>query len=247
MVNLRALLLASSLLMVQQSLPCEAQSAVGQTAREPGAMPASEAAIAKRRAELVAQNGAGTDAALAERLLKMRVRDQTARGLMRRAAGEPVGEAKPLSETDRELTTELKQIVAERGWPTIALVGIDGSDAAMLVLTHTPDHEWQVSLLPELERLADSGKIDPAPLALAIDKQLVAAGLPQRYGSQFKNVNGHMAMFAVEDPGNLDRIRERAMLPPMAEYKALLAKMYGLRVTNEIVTATRASQAGPAR
>ena len=176
-------------------------------------MPASEAAIAKRRAELVAQNGAGTDAALAERLLKMRVRDQTARGLMRRAAGEPVGEAKPLSETDRELTTELKQIVAERGWPTIALVGIDGSDAAMLVLTHTPDHEWQVSLLPELERLADSGKIDPAPLALAIDKQLVAAGLPQRYGSQFKKrerPHGDVCGRRSGEPGPNSRARDAA-------------------------------------
>lgn len=244
MVNLRALLLASSLVVIQ-SFACQAQSAA--VTREPGATLTWESAIAKRRAELVAQNGAGTNGALAERLLTMRVRDQTARGLMRRAAGEPAGEAKPLLETDRELTTELKQVVAERGWPTVALVGIEASNAAMLVLTHTPDHEWQVSLLPELERLADSGKIDPAPLALVIDKQLVAAGLPQRYGSQFKNVNGHMAMFAVEDPGNLDRLRERAMLPPMAEYKSLLAKMYGLRVTNEIVTATRALQAGSAK
>ncbi len=44
-----------------------------------------------------------------------------------------------------------------------------------------------------------------------------------------------MAMYAVEDPGNLDAIRSRAMLPPMGFYKDLLARMYGLKPTNDIV------------
>ncbi len=55
-----------------------------------------------------------------------------------------------------------------------------------------------------------------------------------------------MAMYAVEDPGNLDAIRNRAMLPPMASYKDQLAKMYGLKPTNDIVSATAPITALPA-
>ena len=46
----------------------------------------------------------------------------------------------------------------------------------MLLLTHTADLGWRRSLLPQLENLADLGKIYGAPLAAVIDKQLVAEG-----------------------------------------------------------------------
>ena len=206
----------------------------------PAPAPAWQTAIQQRREALIANNGPGTDTALRDRLLKMREADQTARGLTSAATAQGTqGERlQNLAAVDTQLTAELKSIVAEKGWPTVALVGIDASDAAMLVLTHTADHAWQLQLLPQLEQLADAGKINAAPLALVIDKQLVAAGKPQRYGSQFKLVNGRMAMYAVEDPGGLDNLRARAMLPPMDVYKQQLARIYGLKPTNDIVSAT---------
>ena len=208
--------------------------------------PAWQAAVDARRKQLIDQNGPGTDTILRDRLLKMRDADQAARGFMMGAAaqGTPQERIERLNDTDTQLTSELKAIVADKGWPTIALVGFEASGAAMLLLTHTADHAWQLQLLPQLEQLADSGKIDPSALALVIDKQLVAAGKLQRYGSQFKFVNGRMAMYAVEDPGALDSIRARALLAPMDFYKQLLAKMYGIKPTNDIVSATPA--AGPA-
>ena len=200
--------------------------------------------LQRRRAALIQHNGPGTNAALREQLLSMRDADQAARGL-RRAPGEetrPLKIALNLAEIDQNLTSQLRQIFEKNGWPTIYLVGLDASNAAMLILTHTADHEWQRSLLPQLESLADTGRIDGSALALVIDKDLIAHGQPQRYGSQFKLVNGEMAMYAVEDPGALDRHRADALLPPMDVYRKQLMDLYHYNVSKQIVAPTPQAQ-----
>ncbi len=183
--------------------------------------------LAKRHQELIDRNGPGTDAALRTQLLAMRDADQSARGIVQ---GQPKDKdklrmASNLDEIDAQLTAELKEIVAKSGWPTIATVGIDASNGAMLVLTHTRDHAWQLSLLPLLEKLADQGRIDGAPLAMVVDKELVSEGKLQRYGTQFKYTGDGMAMYGVEDPGGLDAERAPAGCMPMADYRGLLEQM----------------------
>jgi hypothetical protein len=133
------------------------------------------------------------------------------------------------------LTAELKEIVARRGWPTIAMVGFDASNDAMGMLTHTPDHAWQLSLVPKLERLAKDGKIDGAQLALVVDKELVSEGKPQRYGTQFKVVEGKMEMVAVEDPEALDARRAMVFLMPIKAYEGVLQQTYHLAVSDQVV------------
>jgi hypothetical protein len=197
----------------------------------------------RRHDELVQNNGPGTDAALRDQLLSMLAQDRAARGLAGLGAdGKKLEMASNLGEIDAALTEQLKAMVAAHGWPTISLVGIDASNAAMLILTHSKDHAWQLSLLPQLEQLTDGGKIDGSGLALVIDKELISEGKPQRYGSQFKLVDGGMAMFAVEDPGGLDGIRARVFLPPMNIYKKQLSDMYHFKVTNQIVRPTPPEQ-----
>jgi hypothetical protein len=212
-----------------------APSADTASAQTPAAArPAWERALEARHKELIARNGPGTDAPLREQLLKMYSTDQGARGF----SGAALVSMKDLAATDAQLTLELKQIVDQKGWPTIALVGIEASNAAITVLTHSADHAWQLHLLPTLEELADAGKIDPSTLALVVDKELVSEGKLQRYGSQFKAVSGGMAMYGVEDPDQLDQRRAKAMLAPMAVYKETLERMYHLKATNAIVSAT---------
>ncbi len=203
----------------------------------------------KRHNELVQKNGSGTDAALRSQLLTMLETDQNARGI---SHGQPIDKDKlrvagNVAEVDAKLTGELKEIVAKDGWPTIALVGLDASNAAMLVLTHTADHDWQLSLLPQLEELADAGKIDGSALALVIDKELVSEGKLQRYGTQFKFVDGEMAMYGVEDPGGLDARRATVFLPPMDYYKQMLSQMYHLKASNKIVSAAKTAPPVPAQ
>ena len=164
--------------------------------------------------------------------------DQTARGLTG-AQSSTTGPAvaSNLAEIDAVLTKQLKDIVVQHGWPTIALVGPEASKAATLLLGHTTDLAWRKSLMPQLTTLADQRQlIDPGQLAIVIDKQLVAEGKPQRYGTQFKMLDGEIAMITVEDPGGLDNLRARALLPTLDAYKQTLARMYHLKVSNKIAS-----------
>jgi len=200
--------------------------------------PAWKKDIEQRRNALVAKNGSGTDAALRDELMSMKQQDQNARGIDygQTTKDKPAG---TMAEVDARLTDELKAIVAKSGWPTIALVGLEASNAAMLVLTHTRDHAWQASMLPQLEQLADTGKIDGSQLAFVIDRELVSEGQLQRYGTQFKVVDGEMAMFGVEDPAGLDARRARVFLSPIEDYKQELERMYHLKASNKVVMATK--------
>ncbi len=234
-------LVLSLSMMVAVPVVVAQQAPAKPAAAADAAEPAWMADFAKRHNELVEKNGSGTDAVLRAQLLTMLETDQNARGI---SHGQPIDKNKlqmagNLADVDAKMTAELKEIVAKHGWPTIALVGLDASNAAMLILTHTADHAWQLSLLPQLEELADAGKIDGAGLALVIDKELVSEGKLQRYGTQFKFVDGAMAMYGVEDPGGLDARRARVFLPPMDYYKQMLSQMYHLKASNKIVSAAK--------
>jgi len=182
--------------------------------------------------------------ALRDHLIKMGEDDQAARGFAhgKQTSAMTQEMIHQLPAIDTRLTLELKEIVNEKGWPTIALVGIDASNAAMLILTHTSDHAWQRQLLPQLQELADTNKIDLSPLALVIDKELVAEGKLQRYGSQFKFINGEIAMYTVENPATLDQRRAKALLPPMDVYRDTMTQIYHLKVSDTVVMAVPPTQ-----
>lgn len=128
---------------------------------------------------------------------------------------------------DTRLTRELKAIVAAHGWPTISLVGIEASQAAALILIHSPDHDFQRRLIPELERLVKDKKIVGADVATLIDKTLVAEGRRQRYGTQYSwKGEGPMSMDPVEDPAGLEQRRKAFLLPPLAVYDCYMRATY---------------------
>ena len=187
--------------------------------------------MAARHAELIKRNGPGTDAALRDKLIAMYARDQEARGV---GTGKPAYTAKTAA-VDVKLTAELKEIVARHGWPVIAMVGYDASNDAMAMLTHSPDHAWQLALVPKLEKLAGEGKIDGSALATVVDKELVSEHKLQRYGTQFKVVDGGMAMFAVEDPAGLDARRAMVFLMPIKAYEGMLEQTYHLKLSDTVV------------
>ena len=171
-----------------------------------------------------------------EQILSFERQDQEARGLILRQDGQATA-AKNLREVDRDLSAKLRGLIEVHGWPTVALVGMPASNAAMLLLNHTPDHVWQKALLPQLEELADAGKIDAAMLAVVVDKELVSEGKLQRYGTQFRSMGTSMRMYAVEDPATLDARRARLQLPPIAVYRGMLSRMYGMPASDAVAQA----------
>jgi hypothetical protein len=135
-----------------------------------------------------------------------------------------------LTEKDAARTTRLKAIVGDHGWPTPALVGHDGVEAAWLMLQHSGDLAWQKAMLPVLERAASAGEIHRNDVALLTDRVLVRSGQPQRYGSSFSMVDGRLVADPIEDEQNVDARRAEIGLPPMADYAVLLADAYKLPV-----------------
>ena len=187
--------------------------------------------------ELIKKNGPGTNKTLAAELIRMGERDQDIRKrLMTNQSVTSLPRAQrqalvvELNQTDMELTAELKKIVAANGWPTIALVGSQASQAAFLVLGHSEDHQWQKQLMPQLEELVQQEKIFGDNIPIVEDKILKSEGKPQRFGTQFDFSNGVMVMWPVEDPDHLEELREKYMQPPMAVYRKQLADMYHMPV-----------------
>jgi hypothetical protein len=125
-------------------------------------------------AELKKINGDGTDQKLKAELLAMRKVDQDIRAKAFSSATAERELAPELRKTDARLTQQLQKIVAEQGWPTTARVGIEASRSAALILIHSPHHDFQRRLLPELEKLVQEKKIVGSDIATLIDKNLVA-------------------------------------------------------------------------
>jgi len=135
-----------------------------------------------------------------------------------------------LTGNDAARTARLKTIISDRGWPTAALVGHDGVDAAWLILQHSGDSAWQKAMLPILERAAAAGDIRRGDVALLTDRVLVRSGQPQRYGSSFSMVDGRLVADPIEDESRVDARRAEIGLPPMTEYVRLLADAYKIPV-----------------
>lgn len=164
-------------------------------------------------------------------LLELRDADQRARddfGL--RAAANDTAFIQQMIRGDSARTRRLIQIVRKHGWPTRALVGKDGTEAAWLLLQHSPSDSLRQALLPELWRGVERGDVKASEAAMLTDKVRLAAGQPQLYGSSFELVNGRLRPHPIEDPAGLDARRLEVGLPPMAEYARVLGEVYKLPV-----------------
>ena len=184
-----------------------------------------------RAKELRAKNGNGTDGQLQKQLLAMFEEDQRARGVRGGTLDPPATlDDAALDILDATLTVQLKQIVANHGWPTIALVGAEASQAAGVMLIHSPDHTWQSQLLPDLQQLVDGDKIFGSDVATLTDSVLVLAGKPQRFGTRFEIRNREVVILPVDELQHLDERLERCLLPPMNVLRRILEATYKMPV-----------------
>jgi hypothetical protein len=177
------------------------------------------------------QSANGANAVLRNRLLAMQKADRTIRDrMMMLSSGKQASLAPALKSTDEKLTRELKEIVAQKGWPTLKLVGRDASEAASSILLHSPDRTFQKAMVPELEKLVAEDQIAGSNVALLVDTILCSEGKPQRFGTQFK-IHGDKAVISpVEDPARLDERRAKYRLSSMAEYKYVISQLYRVKV-----------------
>lgn len=162
--------------------------------------------------------------ALREALLAMSREDQAARSLPM----DSPDTFKRMAAVDARNLPAMKSIVAEHGFPTVAMVGRDGFDAAWLLVQHADaDPAFQKDML---SRLADGDVVSAEQIALLSDRVLRAQGKPQRYGSQFEQGrDGRMVPQPIEAPVDaIDARRATMGLMPLSDYACMINAMYAL-------------------
>lgn len=117
----------------------------------------------------------------------------------------------------------LDRVIQERGWPTSAMVGEDGAEAAWLIVQHAIGlPEFQRRCLKLLNEAAATGSIPRWQPAFLLDRILTFEGKQQVYGTSFDwDEDGLMSPRPIADPASVDDRRAAVGLPPLAEATAL--------------------------
>lgn len=165
---------------------------------------------------------------LRDELLKMGARDQEVRQATVKVFKSPE-EFQQWSQIDANNRKRLKEIIGRYGWPTIAMVGKDGEQAAWLIAQHSDDdREFQRMVLCLIEPLTRTGEADPISYAYLYDR----THEPQRYGTQGDCVSRDAWQpFEIEDIAGVDERRRALGMPPLAEY----AKRFDCAAPNTVL------------
>jgi hypothetical protein len=167
------------------------------------------------------------DDALRKELLRMVEEDQAARKEIIKSPSKDSPLVRKLIDIDRKNTALLKEIVDKHGWPGKSLVGKDGTHAAWLLVQHADkDREFQKRCLKLLKQAVKAGEAAGTDLAYLTDRVLVAEKKKQTYGTQFRQVNGKMEPYPIEDETNVDRRRKEVGLSSLADYRKLIEEVY---------------------
>jgi len=153
---------------------------------------------------------------LAAELHRRAEQDQAARRLAVKTR-----DGREMCRIDADNTAWLEQVIAERGWPGVALVGEQGADEAWLLAQHADlAPAFQRRALELLKVAVAAGDAPPRHLAYLTDRVLVAAGEPQEYGTQYTDDGdgSNLRLQPVADPDRLDERRSAMGLEPAAEY-----------------------------
>ncbi len=196
------------------------------TAADP--CPGGTAFIEKEKAREAAKRPGAqlppTQPGLSAELKEMAARDQKARmGWI----GNPADAAKTAAVTSIDATNlaRLKPIIAKFGFPTLAMVGREGVQAAWLLTQHADtDVAFQKHVLTLIQARA-SDDVRPGDIAMLSDRIRVHEGKPQRFGSNFDLKT--MRPTPIEDPAHVDERRAQAHLMPMADYSCEIKQAYG--------------------
>lgn len=165
----------------------------------------------------------GSDPALAKEIIDMGAADQKARFAWIQSKDE--AHEKETAQVDAGNQARVQEILKQYGWPGADLIGYQADDSLWLLVQHESP-EMIKRWLPGMKAAAERGDLPWANVALSIDRDLMNDNKKQRYGSQVQSDDGIVVLYPVEDEAHLDERRAKIDLPPIAEYKATLLKLY---------------------
>jgi hypothetical protein len=115
----------------------------------------------------------------------------------------------------------LRAIIREHGWPTEPLVGIDGVKAAHRIAQHSINHpEFMHECRQLLDVASACGEVPRWQVAYMDDRIRVYEGLPQRYGTQWRDGPTGLEPYPIDDAAHVEARRAALGLPPLAELRA---------------------------
>ncbi|WP_020408510.1 DUF6624 domain-containing protein [Hahella ganghwensis] len=174
---------------------------------------------------------------LQKELIGMQTKDQEIRELadqeLRRMIGHEeennlsVALQQEMLSIDQKNTRRLKEIIKQHGWPGKELVGETGITAIFLIVQHSPDSDFQASMLPLLTASFEKGEgITGQDVALLTDRVRVTKGQYQLYGTQLEIIQGKLVFLPIEDEDNVDFRRAKMDMMPLDEYRRLVEEHY---------------------
>lgn len=146
-----------------------------------------------------------------------------------------------MAAVDSVNTARLAEIVREHGWPGKSRFGDEASHAAFLIVQHSTSPEFQKSMLELLRAAAATGEAEKSDVAMLTDHVLTNEDEPQRYGTQFRILDGRLVAYPIDDPAGLAARRAAMGLPPMSDYMRALRESYGGPVVLDTVNADSSS------
>ncbi|MFE9680191.1 DUF6624 domain-containing protein [Streptomyces sp. NPDC006285] len=150
-------------------------------------------------------------AALARELVRRIEEEQRA---MTAAHGSPAPAARHrLAQCRRANADALRTIVRRYGWPTADLVGAPASTAALMILLHAPDLDFQLACRDLIAQATADGRCPAPHHAYIADHCAVELGQPQFYGTRVDPATFHP--YPVRRPEMLDERRRDVGLAPL--------------------------------
>ena len=123
-----------------------------------------------------------------------------------------------MASVDEANTAELKRLLEDLSWRDVANAGGDLIVKAFFVVQHSPDLEYQASVLEELEPLVSEGLFNAQQYVYLYDRVQLRRNRKQRYGTQLNCVDGDLDVVDLETPESVDERRAEVGLQPLAEY-----------------------------
>jgi hypothetical protein len=165
-----------------------------------------------------------TDPQLRAELAQRAARVQGARLAMVKAARKDWGPRREVAAIDDENVKWLFELVRTKGFPTAAQVGEQGvHDAWLLALHADRAPKFQQALVPELDKRRVDGELGGDEMARFVDRLLVAAGKPQRFGTQGSDnwEGSNYGLPSAEALREVENNRREFDLMPLADYVCL--------------------------
>lgn len=125
---------------------------------------------------------------------------------------------------DSENLLWLKKLLKDNGIPTVSQVGESGVHWTWVLVQHADeDPQLQARVQPIFAQRYEAGELPADDLARLTDRVLLAAGKPQRFGTQFDWYSGQFKPKGAANIADIEANRQALGLMPLADYACMMS------------------------